>query len=233
MKIFELFEPEKASDLDWEKSTPGVTYAQGHVNIGEQNVPIDITFADEGNGLVNIEFGVGGRFSLTGKGGASQVFATVIEAVKEFVNDHPKVTAITFTAEEQSRAKMYDTIAKRVSKQLGWHVVPYDEMVQDPRFKTMMSYGAFSFAIERGEAPEHRQAAQKPQHAGFNPIFYVYAYENPDLPAIKISAKNATEAEQWVIKNIPGYDKEHPMSVFPVKAPPAGRKIIDKGSIPA
>ena len=234
MRIIELFDPEKASDLDWDYSTPGVTYASGNVNIGGNDIGIDITFSEQDEGIVNIEFAVGGRFGLTGKGGASQVFATVIEAVKQFVEENPKVTTITFTAEEQSRAKMYDTVAKRVSKQLGWHVVPYDEMVQDPRMQTAMSYGAFLFAIERGQAPKHRQAAQKPQHGEFKPIFYVYAYENPELPAIKISAKTSTEAEAWVIKNVSGYDKEHPMSIFAVKAPPKDRpNIKDMGTIPA
>lgn len=230
--IKELFEPEKASSLDWEKSL-GITYAHGNVRIGDKDVSIDITFADQDNNIVNIEFQVGGSFELTGRGGAGPVFATVIAAVKQFVEEHPKVNIITFTAEEKSRARMYDTITKRVAKQLGWHVVPYEEMSQDPRMKTAMSYGAFLFAIERGEAPEHRRAAQKPQHGDFQPIVYVYAYENPELPAIKLKAKSATSAEKWVIQNIPGYEKEHPMSVFAVKAPPEGRKIIDKGTVPS
>lgn len=230
--LYELFEPTQASFLDWEKS-PGVTSAHGNVRIGQHDVTIDVTFADMGNKIVNIEFMVGGSFELTGKGGASQVFATVIEAVKQFVKDTPGIKTITFTAEEQSRAKMYDTITKRVAKQLGWHVIPYDDMAADPKFNTAMSYGAFLFAIEKGQAPAHRQAAQKPQHSEFLPVFYIYAYENDKLPTIKIKAKSATAAEKWVINNIPGYDKEHPMSVFAVKAMPQGRQIIDKGTVPA
>lgn len=231
MRIFELFEPKNAQPLEWDKS-PGVTYAAGMVPVGNKEVNIDITFADMDNGIVNIEFMVGGSFEVTGKGGVGPVFATVIEAVKQFVAEHPKVTSITFTADEQSRAKSYDTISKRVAKKLGWHVVPYDDMNADPKYATLRSYGAFAFAIERGEAPEHRQAAQKPQHGEFEPVFYVYAYENPELPTIKIKAKKSMSAENWVIQNIPGYDKEHPMSIFAVKSPPADRKIIDKGSVP-
>lgn len=231
MRFYELFDPKKAAPLEW-KSSPGITYAEGEVDIKGVNTPIGITFADMGNKVVNIEFHVGGNFELTGKGGADTVFATVIEGVKQFVQEHPGINTITFTAEENSRARTYDTIAKRVAKKLGWHIIPYDEMVQDPNMKTAMSYGAFLFAIERGEAPEHRQAAQKPQHGEFVPILYVYAYENPDLPAIKIKAKSSMSAEKWVIQNIPGYEKEHPMSIFAVKAPPANRQIIDKGTVP-
>jgi hypothetical protein len=229
--LSELFHPSNASFLDWEKGL-GVTYAHGDVTIGDHSVAIDITFSNMDDGIVNIEFMVGGSFELTGKGGASKVFATVIEAVKQFIAKHPKVTTITFTAEEQSRAKSYDTITKRVAKEVGWHVVPYDEVASDPKFRTAMSYGAFLFVIQRGHAPKHRQAAQKPQHAEFLPVFYVYAYENPKLPAIKVKAKSATAAEKFVISQVPGYEKEHPMSVFAVKAMPADRQITDMGTVP-
>lgn len=229
--LSELFHPEHASPLEWEKS-PGVTYASGTVPIKGHDVSIDITFADMDQGVVNIEFMVGGSFELTGSGGASQVFATVIEAVREFVLKNRKVKTITFTAEEKSRARMYDTITKRVAHKLGWHVVPYDEVMSDPKYATLRSYGSFSFAIEKGGAPAHRQAAQKPQHGGFDAVFYVYGYEQHDGPAIKIKAKKASEAENWVIKNVPELAKEHPMSIFAIKTPPAGRKIIDMGSVP-
>lgn len=230
--LTELFHPENASFLDWEKS-PGVTYAHGDVNINDKNVAIDITFADMGDGIVNIEFMVGGSFELTGSGGASKVFATVIEAVREFVLKNRRVKYITFTAEEKSRARMYDTITKRVAHKLGWHVVPYDEVMSDPRFKTLVSYGAFAFVIQRGGAPAHRQAAQKPQHGEFDTIFYVYGFENPEGPAVKIKAKSSTAAEKWVIQNVPGFENEHPMSVFAIKSPPPGREVIDKGTVPA
>jgi hypothetical protein len=228
--ISELFDPKQASPLEWTKNT-GVTYAEGVIVINGHEINIDITFADMGKGIVDIEFMVGGKFDLTGKGGASQVFATVVEAVKKFVTDNPKVKTITFTAHEQSRAKMYDTLAKRVSKQVGWHVIPYDEMIANHNIHR--GGGEFTFAIQRGEAPEHRQSAQKPQHGEFVPVFYVYAYENPKLPVIKIKAKKSMDAENWVVKHVPGYKDEHPMSIFATKTPPNGRTDIqDAGAVP-
>lgn len=228
--VTELFDRKTAAPIEWDKGL-GVTYARSTVPIGGKQVELDVTFSNVDDGIVDIEFMVGGRFSITGTGGVGPVFATVVQACKEFVTEHPKITTLTFTAGEQSRARMYDTIAKRVSKEMGWHVVPYDEMVNDPKFQYASRYGDFVFAIERGQAPASRQAAQKPQHGDFLPVFYVYAFENPDLPAIKIQTKNSGSAEDWVIKNIPGYDKEHPMSIFAVKVPPKDRKIVDKGTI--
>jgi hypothetical protein len=230
--ISELFHPENASFLDWEKGL-GVTYARGDVDINGKNVSIDITFANMDDGIVNIEFMVGGSFELTGGGGASKVFATVIEAVREFVMKNRRVKYITFTAEEKSRARMYDTITKRVAHKLGWHVVPYDEMITDPKFKTLMSYGAFAFVIQRGGAPAHRQAAQRPQHGEFMPVFYVVSAETPELFSIKIQAKNGNDAENWVIANIPEYKNQDPFGVIARKSPPNDREIIDKGTVPA
>ena len=229
--ILELFHPENASFLDWEKGN-GVTYARGDVDIEGKNVSIDITFADMGQGIVNIEFMVGGSFELTGKGGASKVFSTVIEAVREFVNKNPRVKTITFTAEEKSRARMYDTITKRVAHKLGWHVIPYEEMLADPKYKTLLSYGAFSFVIQRGGAPVHRQQAQKPQHSSFSPVYYVYSFELTDVPAIKITAKDGNVAEMWVRRNVPEYKNADPMGIFASKAPPAGRQVVDMGVVP-
>ena len=228
--VSELFDPKEASPLEWDESNPYAVYANGHVQIGGHDVAIDITFSFEDEGVVNIEFMVGGEFEITGRGGASKVFATVIEAVKKFVKQRPKtVNVITFTAEERSRAKMYDTITKRIASQLGWHVVPYEEVAQDPRFKTAMSYGAFLFVIEKGQAPEHRKDWQKPQHSKFATVFYVYSREE-DLPVYKVQAKKASDAERFVIQTVPEYQKTHPMGVFAGTVPIPG--AIDLGEVP-
>lgn len=226
--IIELFDPKQASPLSWDGNL-GVAYASGHVKIGGHDVAIDITFSDMDEGVANIEFMVGGSFELTGSGGASQVFATVIEAVKQYVAEHPKITTITFTAEERSRAKMYDTLTKRVARQLGWHVIPYEEVAQDPKFKTAMSYGAFLFAIEKGQAPAHRAEWQKPQHSKFTTVFYVYSREE-DLPVYKVKAKRSSEAEHYVIRTVPEYQKANPMGVFAGTVPIPN--AIDLGEVP-
>jgi hypothetical protein len=231
MGVNELFHPENASFLDWEKGN-GVTYAHGDVDIDGKNVAIDITFADMGAGIINIEFMVGGSFELTGKGGASKVFSTVIEAVREFTIKNPRVKTITFTAEEKSRARMYDTIAKRVSHKLGWHVVPHEEVMTTPKYTTLRSYGAFSFAIEKGGAPVHRQAAQKPQHSKFLITYYVYSFELTELPAIKVIAKDGNVAEMFVRRNVPEYKNADPMGIYASKTPPPDRKVVDMGEVP-
>jgi hypothetical protein len=227
MKITELFDPKEAVEIKWGRSRRHATA------MVDPKTRLEIDFAGNGD-PISIEFNVNDQFDITGTGGGnvSAIFATVIEAVKQFVQNNPEFSSIYFTAGEKSRARMYDTLVKRVARQLGWHVVPYDDMVADEKYQTALSYGDFTFAVEKGAAPEHRQAAQKPQHGEFMRIYYVVSFENPDLPAIRIKAKNGDDAEQWVIKNIPEYKNEDPFGVFANKQFPTTRKIVDMGQVP-
>lgn len=229
--ISELFDPKLAMPLQWEVNK-GSVYAYGQVKTNHGDVEIDITFAEMDKDVWNIEFMVGGSHEVTGSGGANQVFATVIASVNKFLTKVPTAHTITFTAEEKSRARAYDTIAKRVAKNLGWHVVPHDDLVQDPKYGLLRSYGAFAFAIEKGAAPAHRQAAQKPQHANWITTYYVYSFEFPELPAIKIRAKDGNVAEMWVRRNVPEYKNADPMGIYASKEPPEVRKIVDMGEVP-
>ena len=228
--ISELFEPKNAVPLMWDKGHLW-TYARGNVLINGQEEELEIRFNDTGNGVIVIEFSVGDNFELTGRGGFGPVFATVIQGVKQFIAEHPKVAAFAFTAEERSRAKAYDTISKRVAHQLGWHVVPHNDMVHDPKYQTIVSYGDFTFAIEKGQAPEHRQAAQQPQHGEFMPIFYVRSLEEPDLPMYKVKAKKSADAEYWVRKHQPEYKNTDAFGVFAYKNPLPGKQVIDLGAV--
>jgi hypothetical protein len=225
MKITELFEPKQPVAINWNFDD---TSAMAKIN---PQTKLIVNFLGDEDPIA-IEFNVNDQFNITGSGNVSAIFVTVIETVKQYVQNNPDCSALYFTAEEQSRAKMYDTLAKRVAKQLGWHVVPYDEMASDEKFKHALDSRQFVFAIEKGAAPEHRQAAQKPQHGEFMPIYYVISMETPELFAVKIKAKNGDEAEQWVMRNIPEYKKEDPFGIFASRGLPTGRKIIDKGQVP-
>ena len=220
--LSELFSPKHAGHVDW----PTDDMASSTIN-GKSLI---INFR-ESEGIVQLEFNIDDEFQMTGRGDANAIFATVIEAIKEYVGNWRGVHAFVFTADEQSRAKMYDTLAKRVAKQLGWHVVPYDDMVKDPKYQTALSYGDFTFAIEKGAAPAHRVATQKPQHSEFLPVFYVVSMEDHTLPAYKIRSKNGNDAEQWVMNNIPEYKNLDAFGVIARRVPPNDRPVIDKGTV--
>jgi hypothetical protein len=225
-KVTELFEPKQAVKIHWNHDSTRA------VALIDPKTKLVVNFLGDDD-PISIEFSVNDQFDMTGGGNVSPIFATVIEAVKQFTQNNSDCSAIYFTAHEQSRARMYDTLAKRVARQLGWHVVPYDDMVADEKYQTALSYGDFTFAIEKGPAPKSRQDAQKPQHGDFMPVWHVISIEHPELFAVRIKAKNGDDAESWVMKNVPEYKDEDAFGVFARKTVPNDRPIIDKGEVPA
>lgn len=216
----ELFDPKHVQPIEWDDDN------HARAKLGEKT--IHITFFETG-GHAYLEFSVDHEFQVTGRGDANAVFATVIQAVKEYVAKWKGVHTITFNASEKSRARMYDALAKRVSAQLGWHVVPYEEMMADPKYENIRKHGGYTFAIEKGAAPEHRQTAQKPQHEKFKDIWYIGSLEDTTLPVYKITGGKGWEAEQMVLRTKPEYKGFHPMGMYSRHTPPKGQQIIDLG----
>jgi len=228
--LSELFDPKKAVPF----KPVSLTKFRAQLPDGRYLVtnffPEDPTRKDWTEMPYKLEFSVNDDFDITGGGHVSTIFATVIEMVKYF-STGMGAKSLYFTAEEPSRAKMYDTLAKRISKQLGWHVVPHDELADNPAYRTEMSSGNFVFAIEKGEAPEHSQDAQRPQHSEFMPIFFIASMEHTDLPVIKVKSKKASKAIEWVLDNVPDYKNEDHNAINAYAVPPKDRKIIDKGTV--
>jgi hypothetical protein len=218
--VLELFDPKHAQSIEW------LDDHTARAKIGKKN--LQTKFIEYG-GIVFLEFSIDDEFTLTGRGDANQVFATVIQAVKEYVKMWSGVHTFVFTAKEQSRARMYDALAKRVSSQLGWHVVPYDDMQADPKYRYAREHGEYVFAIEKGIAPEHRQAAQKPQHEKFKSIWYVGSTEDKTLPVFRVNGGEGWEAEQFVMRTRSEYKGFHPLSMYSKRNLPAGQEVIDLG----
>jgi hypothetical protein len=116
--LAELFEPGK--DYKW--SFTGSEEAVAVFHIGE--VPYQFhayTYPGE-NGTWEVEFknaergrGRTTKFGLTGTGNSAEVMSTITDIMREFLQRYQgKVTALTFTADEQSRQSLYARMAKRL-----------------------------------------------------------------------------------------------------------------------
>jgi len=77
---------------------------------GDASSEVAFTMVDE-----NGEF----RDDITGAGNPFEVFATVFEIVQDFIKQNPDVTSLNFSAEEDSRKKLYTRFVKGLVKQ-GW-----------------------------------------------------------------------------------------------------------------
>ena len=236
--ITELFDPKLAIDLEWAEGSDYIA-ARGYVTVtnpdgfggeygNEEEVELEVEFGEfphRNRKEYEVQFKVGDSYDITGGGNANVIFATVIQACKDFVEMyHPD--RLFFTAKEQSRARMYDTITKRVAKQVGWHVIPFDEIQKDPLYRNSSDNG-FVFVIDKGAAPEKWSSAQQPQHGSFMPIFYVYNVDK-DTPtvAVKVRAPNREIATQHAMKIEPSFKDLDSMQIHALSSLPK-REVTD------
>jgi len=234
----ELFDPKLAVDLEWAEGSDYVA-ARGYVTVtnpdgyggeygNEEEVELEIEFGEYPHPQrkeYEVQFKVGESFAITGGGNANVIFATVIQACKDFVEMY-KPDRLFFTADEQSRARMYDTITKRVAKQVGWHVLPFDEIQKDPLYRHKSGNG-FMFVIAKGEAPAKFQSSQKPQHGSFMPIWFVYNLDK-DTPtvAVKVRAPDRVTAVAHARKIEPSFTDLDPMQIHALSSLPK-REVTD------
>lgn len=119
--LLELFEPETALPLEWERM-PGMQISPGvktrdalYANTQDQDGrAITISFVAMPNGIVDISFNRAGSMDITGKGDAVQIFATVLDAINRYVKAE-QPGWISFSANEPSRAKLYQHMIRRLS----------------------------------------------------------------------------------------------------------------------
>ena len=97
-------EPVKASDV----------FLKG---FGSFNPDIAKKYKWKPNQMVGqIDFKVEDDFAVTGDGDAPRIFATVIEAVKQSMDRNKNLVGFMFTGFERSRARLYTTMVKRLSR---------------------------------------------------------------------------------------------------------------------
>jgi len=221
--LSELIDKKLAQPITW--VNPSI--ARSKLPSGRE---IEIHFTPEATGYVDIAFNVDREFRITGLGNADQIFATVIQGITEFVFNNPKLHTITLTANEKSRARAYDTLIKRITPDLGWHVVPHDDIIKDPKYQDAMARGGYLFAMEKGTAPEHRQPEQKPKHGTFKNVWYVNNIDDKTLPQYKVTGgEKAWPVMKYVIDNIEEYRQLNPQTIIAKHYPRPGQQIIDLG----
>lgn len=110
--------------LTWERGDFGM---DAYTKLPD-GTPLEINFNDdydhEGNELTQVEFSRSRSQGVTGEGDAQRVFATVLAAIHQFIQDErPK--RITFAADKdqgESRASLYTRLVQRFAQPLGYQV---------------------------------------------------------------------------------------------------------------
>jgi hypothetical protein len=112
--VTELFDPKTSFPLTWEVAGTEA-HAEAHDADGRT---IDILFAPAGptGQLIEVVFKRGGSYDMTGKGDASRVLATVLNAINIYVTKY-KPLYIAFSAKSTGgRASAYAAMIKRAAQ---------------------------------------------------------------------------------------------------------------------
>lgn len=116
--------------IKWEKSEYGDYDAMATLPDGK---PLTIMFNHESPDEVVITFWRNNNLELTGEGDAQRVFATVLQAIQEFLKMEQPAT-ISFSASKEvepgqntmSRSKLYDRLVSRYAQQWGYNAQSVD-----------------------------------------------------------------------------------------------------------
>lgn len=126
---------DKPYPIKWEKSEHGDYDAMATLPDGK---PLTIMFNHESPDEVVITFWRNNNLELTGEGDAQRVFATVLQAIQEFLKiEQPAIISFSASKEVEpgqnmmSRSKLYDRLVKRYAQQWGYNAqsIDYDEGV--------------------------------------------------------------------------------------------------------
>lgn len=146
--ITELFSPKGALPIEWE-SQMGSVYANAiDHNTGKK---IEIHFWQLPEGAVEIDFMVDESYQLTNKGDQFIVFATVVNAIKEYDERYaPKY--LIFSAKEANRKSLYTQMVKRLAPTIGYSIGTIEDLPQDVHDNISLTPGDFVLIHNSNEA---------------------------------------------------------------------------------
>jgi hypothetical protein len=120
------------------------------------STPIHIMFNNEGDDEWQVEFYRSNTQSITGEGDAQRIFSTVLSAIQQFIQKE-QPWRIIFSASKdvepgqnnQSRAKLYNSLVKRYARAWG-----YDEYSEDHGDQVTYELTRLKQPVNEESAPE-------------------------------------------------------------------------------
>ena len=130
--ITELYDPESSFSLEWDDTFgPKERHATAY---DRQGRTVNIDFVPTGKNITEVEFTRGGSYDVTGRGDATFVFATVLQAFREYLQGYrPKY--IVFSAKEGSRYRLYQKLVNRFASTVGYKQFNLNRLKPETREK--------------------------------------------------------------------------------------------------
>jgi hypothetical protein len=133
--INELFDPDKSFPLEWEDNYARTYDRQGRF------IEIGFNWYTKPFDILEIDFTRGGSHAITGRGDASLVLGTVLEAIRQYLKNNHNADYIVFVAKEPSRKSLYSALVRKMAATLGYVHIP-TEMVPGDLMHELDPYNA-------------------------------------------------------------------------------------------
>lgn len=165
--ITELYDPQSSFSLEWDNTFgPKEMHATAY---DRQGRTINIDFVPTGKNMTEVEFTRGGSYDVTGRGDATFVFATVLQAFKEYLQGYrPKY--IVFSAKEGSRFSLYQKLVNRFVSTVGYKQFDLNRLKPETRERIGAS-GTNVILLYDTMAKVEEETAQSPWRWTGNEIF--------------------------------------------------------------
>jgi pyrimidine deaminase RibD-like protein/GNAT superfamily N-acetyltransferase len=115
-------------NAEWERGDYGTDALVKLPDGTNLSIMFNDEYDHEGNEITQVEFHRNNSQEVTGEGDAQRIFATVINAIQEFIKkNHPK--RITFAADKEpgaSRANLYKRLVDRFARPMGYQSETYE-----------------------------------------------------------------------------------------------------------
>jgi hypothetical protein len=134
--LTELLDPNSSYPLYWyDTFAPKERSARAY---DEKKGFLDIKFIPLASDIVEIEFSRNDSYDVTGGGSANKVFATMLEAIREYLKGYkPKI--IVFGSKGKSRTKLYQSLINRYAQSLGYKQFDINKLSPETQEKLAFS----------------------------------------------------------------------------------------------
>lgn len=126
--ITELFEPTTGFELEWDDSFAPTEYHALAYDRQGKIISVDFVPISRELDAIDIEFTRGGSHDITGTGDAERVFATVINAIKTYLEKFHRPDWVIFSGKEDSRFRLYHRLVTRFAGKFGYQQIPYEQL---------------------------------------------------------------------------------------------------------
>lgn len=164
--ITEVFNPNSGYKLHWDNEFgPEEIHARAYDRQGNY---IDIKFVPVRPGIVDIEFSKLDDYELTGQGDEIAVFATVMKAVRKYLQGYqPKI--IVFTGKGGGRGSLYQRMIQRYAPSLGYKQMDLSKLSPQARSQ-ISSSGTNAFVLRKISQPVQEEIIDEmPLPVGWDP----------------------------------------------------------------